>query len=172
MADLVNPYANPYLPSFVNQRPRMNEPMSTPQMNFSGLNFGQIHSVSGFAGARAYNLANGASEILAESDPNLARVYVVAKDSNGQMFVQGFNLIPVEEPKPVTMDDLSNTMSQILDRLNKLEEGQKNDQPVSANSWSGQSISKQSNSGADGATVRSGSGVAKPASSSRPNDGK
>ena len=171
MADLVNPYANPYLPSFVNQRPRVNEPQPTPtpQMNFSGLNFGQIHSVSGFAGARAYNLANGASEILAESDPNLARVYVVAKDNNGQMFVQGFNLIPVEEPKPVTMDDLSNTMSQILDRLNKLEEGQKNEQPVSANSWSN---TKQSGNGTDGANVRNGSGAAKPAGGSRPNDGK
>ena len=172
MADLVNPYANPYLPSFVNQRPRMNDPLPTPQMNFSGVNFGQIHPVNGFAGARGYanNLANGASEILAENDPNLARIYIVAKDQNGQVFVQGANLIMIEEPKPVTMDDLSNTMSQILDRLNKLEEGKNNEQSISTNSWN--NAAKQSGDGADGSSVRNGSGSAKPTGSVRSNDGK
>ena len=134
MADLVNPYANPYLPSFVNQRPRINDPLPTPQLQFSGVNYGQIHPVNGFDGARAYanSLANGSSEILPESDPNTARIYIVAKDNNGQVLVQGCNVIPIEEPKPVTMDDLSLQMSQILERLNKLE-ADKNDQSVSAN---------------------------------------
>ena len=139
MADLVNPYANPYLPSFVNQRPVINNQSSslpTPQMNYSGMNFGQIHSVRGIEGADAYNLANGCSEIIAEEDPNLARIYIVAKDANGQMLVQGFDLIPVERPKKVTMDDLSSTMTQILDRLNKLEEDKANgNQSVSNASW-------------------------------------
>lgn len=136
MADLVNPYSNPYLPSFVSQRPRVAEPntVPTPQLNYSGMAFGQIHSVRGFDGARAYNLANGASEILAEEDPNTARIYIVAKDANGRMFVEGFNLIPAIEPKPVTMDDLSSTMNQILERLEKLE-GEKNEQSVSRNGW-------------------------------------
>ena len=134
MAELVNPYANPYLPSFVNQRPRINDPLPTPQLQFSGVNYGQIHPVNGFDGARSYanNLANGSSEILPESDPNTARIYIVAKDNNGQVFVQGCNVIPIEEPKPVTMDDLSSQMSQILERLNKLE-ADKNDQSISAN---------------------------------------
>lgn len=139
MADLVNPYANPYLPSFVNQRPRINEVQQapTPQMAFSGMVYSQIHSVKGFGGARAYNLANGASEILAEEDSNLARIYIAAKDANGQMFVQGYDLIPVEEPKPITMDDLNSKMNQLLERMNKLEEGKPNAQPVQSNAWKG-----------------------------------
>jgi len=167
MADLVNPYANPYLPSFVNQRPVVNQqPVSipTPQMNYSGINFGQIHSVKGFEGADAYNLANGASEILAEEDPNLARVYVVAKDNNGQMFVQGFDLIPVERPKPITMGDLSTQMNQILERLNKLE-GEKNGQSNSGASWKGSKQSYQPNG-------RNGSGGSEPTGSGQSNDAK
>ena len=159
--ELVNPYANPYLPSFVNQRPRMNEPLPTPQMQYSGVNFGQIHSVRGFEGARAYNLANGSSEILAEEDPNLARVYIVAKDANGQMFVQGANLVMIDEPKPVTMDDLSTQMSQILDRLNKLE-ADKNDQPVPTNAAKN---ARQFNGAGVQSGSRNGSGNAESGSS-------
>ena len=138
MADLVNPYANPYLPSFVNQRPVVNgqPPVSVqpPMANYS-----QIHSVKGFEGADAYcsKLANGASEIVAEEDPNLARIYILAKDSNGQMFVQAHDMsAPVERPNPITMDDLSVKMNQILDRLNKLEGEKGNgDQSVRSSSW-------------------------------------
>ena len=140
MADLVNPYANPYLPSFVNQRPVISNPnqqnLPTPQMNYSGVQYGQIHSVKGFEGARNYNLANGASEILADEDPNLSRIYIVAKDANGQMFVQGGDFVPIEEPKPVTMTDLSSTMNQILERLSKLEE-KENDQSNHGAAWKG-----------------------------------
>lgn len=170
MADnLVNPYANPYLPSFVNQRPRMNEPLPSPQMQYSGMSFGQIHSVSGFDGARNYNLANGASEILAEKDPNLARVYIVAKDANGQMFVQGADLIMIEEPKPVTMDDLSTQMSKILDRLNKLE-ADRNDQPVSGIAAKTQ---RQPNGPGSQSGSRNGSGNAEPSGNViRANDAK
>lgn len=133
MANLVNPYANPYLPSFVNQRPTLNQAQTggLTQMSYS-----QIHSVKGFEGAEAYSLANGASEILAEEDTNLARIYVVAKDANGQLFVQGFDLTPVERPKPITMDDLNQKMTQVLDRLNKLE-GERNGQSNSVNAWNG-----------------------------------
>ncbi len=139
MAELVNPYANPYLPSFANQRPVINNtpaPLPTPQMNYSGIQFSQIHSVNGFEGARAYanTLSNGSSEILAESDPNLARAYIVAKDTNGQIYVQGGNFIPIEEPKPVTVDELNAKMNTILEKLSKLEE-EKNDQSVRSNSW-------------------------------------
>ena len=125
---------NPYLPVFANQRPRINEPLPTPQLNFSGIQYGQIHPVNGFDGARAYanSLANGASEILPDSDPNVARIYMVAKDANGQVYLQGCAVTPIEEPKPITMDDLSSQMSQILERLNKLE-ADKNDQSVSGN---------------------------------------
>ena len=136
MADIVNPYANPYLPSFVSQRPTINNP--TPQMNFSGIQFGQIHSVNGFEGARAYanNLANGSSEIIADGDPNVARAYIVAKDSNGQVFVQGF--IPIEEPKPVTVDELNEKMNAILEKLNKLEENKPDDQSIRSTPCKGQ----------------------------------
>ena len=137
MADLVNPYANPYLPSFVNQRPVISNPsnsLPTPQMTYSGINYGQIHSVKGFDGARAYNLANGASEILAEEDPNMARVYVCSKDANGQLFMKGYDLVEVEEPKPITMDDINSKMNRILERLDKLEV-ERNDQPISNDTW-------------------------------------
>ena len=141
MAELVNPYANPYLPSFVNQRPSMNNPqVPAPQMNYSGIQFTQIHSVEGFSGARTYanSLANGASEILAEKDPNLARAYIVAKDENGQIYIQGGNFIPIEEPKPVTVDELNDNMNMILEKLNKLEEDKTDGQPIRSNSWKGQ----------------------------------
>ena len=114
MEELVNPYANPFLPRFANQRPVINNQsvsIPAPQMNYSGLNFGQIQSVKGFDGARnwANSLSNGSSAILAEEDPNLSQVYIVAKDANGQIYVKGGSFIPIEEPKPVTMDDLSST---------------------------------------------------------------
>lgn len=156
MADLVNPYANPYLPSFVNQRPVINNPQSvnipTPQMNFSGVQFGQIHSVNGFDGARTYanSLANGASEIVAEGDPNLSRCYIVAKDQNGQVFIQGGNFVPVEEPKPVTVDELNTKMNVILDKLNKLEEDRSNDQSIRNASWKGQKQSGNAGSQSGG----------------------
>ena len=170
MADLVNPYSNPYLPSFVNQRPRVAEPQSmpTPQMTYSGISYGQIHSVKGFEGARAYNLANGASEILAEEDPNLARIYIVAKDANGQTYLQGFDLIPVIEPKPITMDDLSSTMNQILERLNKLE-GDKNEQSISGNAWKGD---KRPNDAGNRTGGRNGQNGSEPAAVAKGNDAR
>ena len=70
MADLINPYANPYLPSFVNQRPRINNPLQPNTLPMVP-SYSQINSVSGFEGARSHatnNLAPGASEIVAESD--------------------------------------------------------------------------------------------------------
>lgn len=157
MADLVNPYANPYLPSFVNQRPKINDPSMMPTVaGYQSAVFSQIHSVKGFEGAENYNLANGASEILAESDPNMARIYVVAKDANGQMLIQGFNLIPVERPKPVTMDDLSSQMNRILDRLEKLEGEHRNEQPISGNAW--KNNSKQSGHAANQSNGKNGQG--------------
>jgi hypothetical protein len=137
--EIVNPYANPYLPSFVNQRPRMEAQAPTPQLSFAGATFSQVHPVNGFDGARAYanNLANGSSEILPDSDPNVAQVYMVMKDQNGQILIQGCAVTPIEEPKPLTIDDLSSKLSQILDRLNRLEE-EKNDQSVSATSGKSQ----------------------------------
>jgi hypothetical protein len=127
MADLVNPYANPYLPAFVNQRPRMNDvrpATQIPQLNMPQIRYTQIDSVNGYGGARDFvynNLAPGASIILAESDPNTARIYICAKDSSGQTYVEGYRLVREEEPKPVTMDDLNTKMSELLDRMNKLE---------------------------------------------------
>ena len=170
MADLVNPYSNPYLPSFVSQRPKVMEPQSmpTPQMTYSGVSYSQIHSVKGFEGARAYSLANGASEILAEDDPNLARVYIVAKDANGQTYLQGFDLIPVIEPKPITMDDLSSTMNQILERLNKLE-GDRNEQSVSGNVWKGD---KRTNDAGARTGNRNGPNGSEPSAVSKGNDAR
>ena len=172
MADeLVNPYANPYLPSFVNQRPRVNQfqqpmnPVPNPVMpQFQAPSYSQIHSVKGFDGARAYSLANGASEILAEIDPNLARVYVVAMQADGQRIVQGFDLVPVEEPKPVTMDDLNSKMNALLERIDKLEEEKvkTNDQPVRSNSWNNASNAKSGHAGSS-AAGRNGSNVPAPA---------
>ena len=170
MAEITNPYANPYLPSFVNQRPVINGQgnLPTPQMNYSGINYGQIHSVKGFDGARSYNLANGASEILADEDPNLARVYVCAKDANGQMFVQGFDLVPVEEPKPVTMDDINSKMNRILERLDKLEV-ERNDQSNHGTSWKGQRQPGYTGNQPNG---RNGSGGTEPAGSAQPDGTK
>lgn len=126
MADIVNPYANPYLPAFVNQRPRINDFKPAVSMP----SYKQINSVTGFSGARDYaasNLAPGSSEIVAESDPSIARVYIVAKDGTGQPIVEGYKLLHEDEPKQITMDDLNTKMSELLDRMNKLEEDKKND---------------------------------------------
>lgn len=162
MADIVNPYANPYLPSFVNQRPRINgEP--TNQMLTFGATFSQIHSVNGFDGARNYanGLSNGSSEIVSESDPETARIYVVAKDQNGQVFMQPFRLIAEEEPKPVTMDDLNSKMSELLERMNRLEEERENGQ--SGNESIGKSQRVQINARSQ-SNLRNGSGVSQSAS--------
>ena len=123
MGDIVNPYGNPYLPSFVTQRPTMNVSQPAPQMNLSGITYSQIHSANGFDGADKYaaGLANGASEIITDSDNNVSRVYVVAKDTNGQTYVQALKVIPEDRPKPITMEDLNSKMSILLDRIDKLE---------------------------------------------------
>lgn len=138
MADMINPYANPYLPSFISQRPRINDPVKIPTAvpNYNST-FSQIHSVNGFEGARNYasGLSLGSSEIVSESDPETARIYIVAKDQNGQIFMQPFKLIAEEEPKPVTMDDLNQKMSELLERMNKLEEDRSNGQ--SGNEYAG-----------------------------------
>lgn len=170
MADLVNPYANPYLPSFVSQRPVMNnQPVNlpTPQMNYSGMNFGQIHSVKGFDGARAYNLANGASEILADDDPNLARIYITARDANGQMLVKGYDLVEVEEPKPVTMDDINSKMNDILNRLDRLEV-ERNDQSIHGSAWRN---TKPGNAGIQ-SNGRTGQGVTASSGNNQPDGSK
>lgn len=127
-------YDNPYLPPFVAQRPRVEPVKAPPQLSIPGsVNYSQIQPVNGFAGARAFaaNLAVGSSAIIAESDPNIARVYIVAKDANNQTIVEGYRLIREEEPKPVTMDDLSAQMSELLNRMNKLEEDQHANKSVS-----------------------------------------
>ena len=163
MADIINPYANPYLPSFVNQRPRINDnrsPMTTPVF---GTSYSQIHPVSGFDGARNYaaNLANGSSEIVPESDPEIARVYIVAKDQNGQVLMQPFRLIPEEEPKPVTMDDLNSKMSELLERMNKLEEERANGKPGNESSGNAK---RNTNDARSQSNVRNGSSVSQSAS--------
>ena len=131
MAEMVNPYANPYLPAFVSQRPRFNDPTRPPQpVTPMSMSYSQIHSVTGFDGARNYavnNLANGASEIISDTDPNLARIYIVAKDSTGQTFMEAYKLIPETEPKPVTMDDLYAKMTEMSERINRLEEDKTDD---------------------------------------------
>ena len=129
----LNPYNNPYLPSFVSQRPRMYD-NPTPRPVSSGmLNYGQIKPVSGFAGAREYatnELAMGASAIVVESNPDMARVYITAKGGDNQITVSGFDLVPVPEPKPVTIEDVNEKLNRLMDRFDKLEEKERNDKPV------------------------------------------
>ena len=171
MADIVNPYANPYLPSFVNQRPRMNDVKMQPSVG--SVVFSQIHPVKGYEGADAYSatLAAGSSEILSESDPNIARIYVVAKDQNGQTFVQGFGLVPDERPKPITMDDLNAKMSELLERMDKLETEKVtvNAQPNNGSSWKGP---KQSNDSRAQSNVRDGQSGRESSGNANENAGK
>ena len=171
MADLINPYANPYLPSFVNQRPRVNN--SQFQMPINAPVYSQIRSTNGFDGARTYasnNLTPGSSDIVAESDPNVARVYIVAKDQNNQIIVEGYRLIREEEPKPVTMDDLNTKMSELLERMNKLEEEKLNgNKPGSDASWK---ASGKTNEPRVQPNVRNSTGYDKPASSNGADDPK
>jgi hypothetical protein len=131
MADV---YGNPYLPSFVRNQPKMTNPTYYNPGGVLPTKAAQITSVQGFAGARQHvaNLTPGSSEIIAESDKDLARVYVTAVDQNGQPYVQGFDLIPVEEPKAVTMDDLNEKMNKVLNRLDQPEQERMAayDQPV------------------------------------------
>ena len=121
MADM---YGSPYLPSFVRNQPKMVDPTLSAQVPTLPTRSCQIKSVDGYAGAREHagTLTNGSSEIVAELNPNIPRVYVVVVDQNGQKYVQGFGLIPEEEPKPITMDDLNDKMNKVLERLNQLEE--------------------------------------------------
>lgn len=128
-----NVYADPYVPDFAKRRPRIQQqvpatPVYKPQI------YDQIQSVLGFEGAREFantRLSNGASCIIAEGDPNLARVYVVAKDQNGSILLSGYRLTPEEEPKPITMQDISEQLADIQNRITKLEEKKVNDdEPV------------------------------------------
>ena len=159
MADMINPYSNPYLPAFVSQRPRVTNTIPGPTS--VGCVYSQIHPVNGFEGARAYNLAAGSSEILAEADPNIARVYIVACDANGQKFVEGYRLIKEEEPKPTTMEDLNAKLNELLGRMNKLEERESADDqsyhgPARKGQWKPNNAGGQSNG-------RDDAGSAKPA---------
>lgn len=156
MADIVNPYANPYLPSFVSQRPRMAEPTTmTPTFGVQTQQYGTIHQVNGFQGARDYakSLLPGNSEIVAESDPNLSRIYIVAKDQNQQIYMEAYNLTPEVEPKAVTMEDLSAQMNELLGRMNRLEEDKRNDQSNHGAAWK-----NKSGNAANGSNGRSNAG--------------
>ncbi len=127
-----NPYDDPYVPGFVNQRPRL-QAAPQPVQGYKPNVYGQIQSVNGFDGARDFalnRLTPGSSTIIAEADPNLARVYIVAKDQNSLVLATGYDLTPVEEPKPITMQDISNQLADIQGRLNKLEGNAVNDKPV------------------------------------------
>lgn len=126
-----NVYGDPYVPDFAKQRPRIQQQTSAPVIG--RMIYDQIQSVTGFDGAREFantRLGNGASCIIAESDPNAARIYIVAKDQNGSIILSGYNLIPVEEPKPITMQDISAQLADIQNRITKLEESNVNDKPV------------------------------------------
>ena len=126
-----NVYGDPYVPDFAKQRPRIQQQMPAPVIG--RIIYDQIQSVTGFEGAREFantHLGNGASCIIDESDPNIARIYVIAKDQNGSVLLSGYNLIPVEEPKPITMQDISTQLSDIQNRITKLEERNVNDKPV------------------------------------------
>lgn len=124
-----NVYGNPYEPDYVKQRPRFQQ----PQKVFNNMIYDQIQTVQGFDAARDFAsncLAAGASYIIAEGDPNIARIYMVSKDHNGVPSVSAFKLIPEEEPKQPTMQDLSNMLQDIQNRINKLEEKANNEEPV------------------------------------------
>ena len=127
-----NPYADPYVPGFVGQRPRI-QPAPATASRYNPNVYGQIQPVAGFDGARDFatnRLSPNSSAIIAESDPNLARIYVVAKDQNGGILVTGYDLKPIVEPKPITMQDISAQLNDIQSRLMKLEENSTDDKPV------------------------------------------
>lgn len=117
-----SPHKNAYLPEFVSQQPKIYMPINPtdPVVDHT-----QIRSVNGYDGARRYvneTLAPGCSNIISDSNPDVARVYIVGKDQTGQAIVNGFRLIPEEEPKPVTMDDISKQLGELINRVAKLEE--------------------------------------------------
>ena len=126
-----NVYGDPYVPDFAKQRPRIQQQTPTPVVG--RMIYDQIQSVIGFEGAREFanaRLGNGASCIIAEGDPNIARIYVVAKDQNGAVLLSGYDLTRIEEPKPITMQDISTQLSDIQNRIKTLEEKTDNDKPV------------------------------------------
>lgn len=120
MADV---FGNPYLPEFVRNQPKMFNPTVNPPVGGLPTKANQITSVQGFSGARqhATTLTPGSSEIVAEASSDMARVYITVVDSSGKQYVQGFDLVPVQEPKEITMDDLNATMNKVLARLDQLE---------------------------------------------------
>lgn len=163
-------YGNPYLPSFVRNQPKLADPAPVMPMQTLPTKACQITSVNGFAGARAHAgmLTNGSSEIVAESDQNIPRVYVIVVDQNGQQYVQGFRLIPEEEPKPVTMDDLNEKMNKVLERLTQLEEERMTNNDQSGFRASGQN---KPNSGNGNAVSRGSQVSQRPAGGSVQNGG-
>lgn len=138
-------YGNPYLPPFVRNQPKMADPVPSIQTPILPTKVSQIVTVQGFDGARqhASTLTNGSSELVAESDPNVSRVYAIVVDQNGQRYVQGFRLVPEEEPKKVTMDDLNDKMNVVLERLGRLESerGVVNDKPDLGNAQQSKPVS-------------------------------
>lgn len=128
----------------------MKPAQQAPQLQIPGsLTYSQIQPVNGFPGARAYadTLAAGSSAIIAESDPAIARVYVVAKDLNNQIIVQGYSLTPEDEPKAVTLEDLNVKMNALLNRMDKYEEDQhakSHSEPARKNNGSAPSAASKS----------------------------
>lgn len=126
---MANVYGNPYEPDFAKQRPRF----QPPQKVFKTMIYDQIQTVQGFDGARDFAtncLGPGASYIIADGDPNIARIYVISKDQASAISVSAFKLIPEEEPKQPTLQDISNLLENISGRLSKLEEKANDDKPV------------------------------------------
>lgn len=128
-----NVYDDPYSISRPNRGTRMPTQYQQPQTAYKPLIYDKIQSVLGFDGAREFantRLSPGASCIIAEANPEIARVYVVSKDENGVPSLGAYKLIPEEEPKPITMQDISAQLADIQNRITKLEENSHNDKSV------------------------------------------
>lgn len=127
--NMYNPYANPYMPTAVQ------EYMPAPRM--------EIQRVTGEESAKKYPIGPNSSVILLDTDNPL--IWVVTTDASGFKTVTPFAITPYEPEKPVSTDDLRNQLSMLTDRIEKLEgmiDGRESDNGASGKDKSGNANAK------------------------------
>lgn len=111
----MNPYAALNQAAF--SMPTIQQP--APQM--------EIPKVNGEESARAFQIGANSSVIL--MDNNKPLIWVVVTDASGYKTVTPFTIAPYTPEQPITTTDLDNRLQSITERLNKLEERMKANEP-------------------------------------------
>lgn len=111
-----NPY-NPYFPPYSNPIPGPVMNPAIPQMNGPQM---EIQKVNGEESARAFPMGPNSSAILLDTVQPL--IWVVTTDASGYKNINPFSIAPYVPEEPVSADDLKIQMTEIVSRLDKIEE--------------------------------------------------